>query len=199
MIRTGTGILGLILLVQMALFTAVLGQSTISLAIAALILLTAVLAFVMDRGKRPNSSMAFVPVALYMLVFIMSTGYVLDYVHITPLIAQSSLPVAGFSALFGELGTVFSSVFLNGKAYGDSLEESGYDPEEIDSAIDSYTLSIGITGSVSLAVTVITLVVLGSTPYLDIGILPAIILFGIVYLIVFRFIVAERRRRIVKI
>ncbi len=188
------GITGFVLVIQMAAIVMLLSTGYLSYAFALVIVAGTAFSMLSSRNRKDSNAIIFLPISIFLAALILSSGYIVRLIRLSPILAGGSLSLAGFSALFGEFGTILLSVHVHNRFYESSLKEAGYDQEEIEASLNSYATSIALIGFLSVGVTLVTLFVLGSAPYLDVGILPALVMFGVVYLIVFNVVIKEHRK-----
>ncbi len=194
MIRDLLGVFGFVLVVQMGITDALLAVNPMAYAFAVIIFAFTVIDFNVKSNYKANSPMIFIPVAAFLISIIFSSGYALSYVHISPLLGNGFSQAAGLSLLFGELGTLISIVYLVEIPYSRRLLEAGYDGGEVNSALDGFSSGIVGLGGISLLITILLLFLAGAVPFLNIGVLPALLLFGLFYIIIFRFVISEKER-----
>lgn len=193
MLKDYLGIFGFVLLIQMAITDALMATNFLSYTFSLLIAWLSIMGFVIKSGTRTGTAFVFMPVAVFLVSIMLGSGYLVTYLHITPDLISGSRQIAGLSLLFGEFGTVVSAIFLNGKSYTTHLELAGYDELEVRNFLNGYSLNLTAVALVSVGITFILLLLAGAVPFLNIGLLPAILLFGFVYIVIFRVLIAERR------
>lgn len=187
-------LLGVVLLAQMGVLTIAVGSGYISIALGLIIILTAVLSFVLIRNLRTADFITFMPVTVFLVAVLLSSGYIVRYLTFPAVMNPSYTQITGFSLILGEFGTIVTSLYIHGRKYRFSLIGAGYEEEEVENALGSHSFYVFLTTLLSVVFAFVIIIVIETTPYLDIGILPALILFGVVYLIVFRFLIIERKR-----
>lgn len=193
MLRKLTGPAGFFLILQMALVNTLYSYNYLSYFISALILLFTVLGFGFKPKGGSGSRYIFMAPVFFLLSMVLSSGYLLKYINIEPFLVSGYMEAAGLSLLFGEFGVFLSALYLTGESYSLNLENAGYDRGEIETALDSYSGAILAYGLISVFLTLILMFLVSGIPILDIGLLPAILLFGVFYVIIFRMFISDRK------
>lgn len=194
MLRDYLGTLGFVMVAQMALAEILLAAGAIAYAFSLLIFALTAAGFSLKTTSKSRGLLLFLPAVIYVFSIVLSYGFLAHYSHIPAVLSAGSGQIAALSLLIGEFGTVISSVYLLTVSYSTKLETAGYEMDEVEESLNGITTSVLVLGFFSLVITILILFVAGEVPTLNIGLLPAILLFGTFYVVIFRFIIKENRR-----
>lgn len=193
MLRDYLGTVGFIMVVQMALAEILLASGIIAYAFSILIFSLAATVFGLRTSPKPRGVLIMMPSVVFLLSITLSFGFLEKYAHIPAVLIAGSSQTAALSLLIGEFGTAVSSIYILGIAHSTKLEEAGYELDEINGAMNGIVKTVFTLALFSLVITVVILFAAGEVPFFNIGLLPAILLFGTFYIIIFRFLIKQER------
>lgn len=157
------------------------------------ILASAIVAFFpSNTGKGIGK---YIPLLIMVLSFVASEGYVQGIFAITPVIAPSAINLISISMLPMTAGTFLSMVSGTGTAITVEFSRNGFDQEELEVAVSKFSSAMVLIGLGALLISFLIFVVIAVAPELNIGFFPAVILFGVVYILIFRIIFLERKKK----
>ncbi len=171
-----------------------LGQSSLAQVLGVIIILFA--ALMIPYGfftKGGVAKFAWLNLSLTLFVLIFARGYI-------PLAGGFSLgfsgdlvTLTGFCVLLVEMGIVLSMLYGNYKGYVTELKKAGYDEEEFRAELRSFDKFLMVLVLASTGISVAIYFLFSIFPSVGIDALTGLVIAGVIYFIIARYILAQRR------
>ncbi len=144
-----------------------------------------------DRGKGVGRYFPFLIIASALMV---SQGYFQRLFSLAPVVPSVYDNDIAFLLVFMVLGIFLSMTSGTGKSMIREMSYAGFDEMELKSAVSSFNTNMMIIGFSALILAVSGYLLISVLPQVSIGFFPAVITFGIIYLLLFRVIFSEKRK-----
>ncbi|MCL5799730.1 MAG: hypothetical protein M1341_00200 [Candidatus Thermoplasmatota archaeon] len=136
----------------------------------------------------------FLPFLILAVAMALSQGYLQRLFGISPIVPSIYENTVAFLMVFVVLGIFLSMTSGTSKSMAISFRQSGFDEKEYKSALSSFNSNAAILGFGMLFLSIAAYIAVSLLPELNIGFFPAVIAFGVVYLLIFRAIFSQKRQ-----
>ncbi len=136
----------------------------------------------------------FFPFLILAVAMALSQGYLQRLLGVSPIVPSIYENTVAFLMVFVVLGIFLSMTSGTSKSMATSFRQSGFDEKEYKSALSSFNTNATILGFGMLFLSIAGYIAVSLLPELNIGFFPAVIAFGIVYLLIFRAIFSQRKQ-----
>ena len=168
------------------------GNGSYGVYIGVILLLFTIISFLTLSEK--TSVLAYFPAGIYLISVVLSYGYLSHYTGLAPPLKANSLGIVAIAIALEIFSAIINNLYRAARAYLMELSNSGYEIEEANESISRYSNRILTSGVLAFLASLFVVTLITSSTFINIGgLLPALLLLIVTYVVITRFIFARGR------